>query len=232
MSGEVILRRRRPRRARRVRHNLLLGIAATVTVLAVVYLVRERRLVEAFSLGTAYASLLFLAVCLSMGPIKVLRGEVGAASSDLRRDLGIGAALLGTLHTVLGLQVHMKHRWEYFLQPSPNGTVQGLRLDAFGFANYGGVLALLVSLGLWAISSDRALAWLGRPAWKRWQRTSYIAALLVVGHGFVYQRLEHRAVSAVAVMGVTTLVVLTLQLLGRRRWIASRQQSAMHSPSR
>lgn len=221
MRGDVILTPRRTRRMRRVRHNLVLLILATMTVLVVAYLAPERRLVEALSLGTAYASLLLLAVCLSIGPIKLLRGEATPASSDLRRDLGISAALLGALHTALGLQVHMKHRWEYFLQPSPTDSVQGLRVDAFGIANYGGLLALLVSLGLWAISSDKALAWLGRPSWKRWQRSSYVAALLVVAHGLVYQWLEHRTAIAVAMMSVTAIVVITLQLLGRRRWIAN-----------
>lgn len=195
-----------------------------MTVLIVVYLVPERRQVEAYSLGTAYAGLLFLAACLSMGPIKVLRGEASPASSDLRRDVGIGAALLGALHTALGLQVHMKHWWEYFLQPSLADRVQSLRIDAFGIANYGGLLGVLVSLGVLAISSDRALAWLGRPSWKRWQRTSYLAAVLVVAHGFVYQRLEHRAIVFVVVMGVISLVVITLQLMGRRRWIAERHR--------
>lgn len=202
----------------------MLVATATMTVLIVVYLVPERRQVEAFSLGAAYAGLLFLAVCLSIGPMKLLQGKVSPASSDLRRDIGIGAALLGTLHTALGLQVHMKHWWEYFFQPSVTDSVQGLRVDAFGIANYGGLFALLVSLGLWAISSDKALARLGRPLWKRWQRTSYVTALLVVAHGFVYQRLEHRAVAAVGVIALLSLVVITLQLMGRRRWIAERHR--------
>lgn len=67
------------------------------------------------STASAYAGLALLIVSLSLGPLNILRNRPNPVSTDLRRDVGIWAGLLGLIHTVVGLQVHMGGNfWLYF----------------------------------------------------------------------------------------------------------------------
>ena len=207
---------RRSRRARRARDVGVIGVVAATVTIAAWFAMPGPRAVERASLVTAYAALLLLAASLATGPLNVLRERTNPLSSDVRRDLGIGAALLACAHTLIGLQVHMRHRWEYFVHASPQGDMAGLRFDAFGLTNQAGLLAALALIVLLAISSDRALARLGRVRWKRLQRANYLIAALVFLHGAIYQLLEHRVLPGVLLLLAASVAVIVLQVLGIR----------------
>lgn len=173
---------------------------------------------ERVSLSLAYVALAGLSVTLSLGGLNLLRGRANPVSFDLRRDLGIWTALTALAHTVVGLLVHFQGRMHlYFLAP-PDQLLPGpIRLDAFGLANYAGLAAALLLLGLAGVSSDRWLKRLGATRWKRWQRLAYLAAGLTVLHGAVYQWLERRSISWVALAAMMVAGAVAFQLAGTMR---------------
>lgn len=171
-----------------------------------------------WSMGTAYASLALLAASLAIGPANVLRRRPNPVSSDLRRDIGIWAALLGIAHTVLGLQVHMGGRlWLYFMPPPAEAGRLPIRTDLFGLANYTGLGAALLLAGLLTISNDFALRRLGIKRWKGLQRGTYFVLVLTIAHGAVYQLLERRAGGYVLAFASLVAVTIAAQVLGYRR---------------
>ena len=200
------------------RHHLPLaaGSVAGTIVIAKLTGVESPRL---WSLATAFVSLGLLAAAMSIGPLNVLRGQPNPVSADLRRDVGIWAAILGIVHVVIGLQVHLHDPVKYFLVRASDGTMR-IRHDIFGAANYIGVLATLILAVLLALSSDAALRYLGTQRWKTLQRWTYWLAVLVVLHGILYELIEKRTLPFVLLFAVTTLAVVVLQYRG---WQAKRE---------
>lgn len=173
---------------------------------------------ERVSLSLAYVALAGLSVTLSLGALNLLRGRSNPVSFDLRRDLGIWTALTASAHTVVGLSVHFQGRMSWYFLAPPDQLLPGpIRLDAFGLANYAGLAAALLLLGLAGISSDRWLRRLGTTRWKRWQRLAYLAAGLTVLHGAVYQGLERRSIAGVALAAMTGAGAVAFQLAGIRQ---------------
>jgi sulfoxide reductase heme-binding subunit YedZ len=167
-------------------------------------------------MASAYASLLLLATTLMIGPWNTLRGRANPVSSYLRRDVGIWAGMLGIVHVIVGLQVHMDGKfWLYFLPPPDAAYRFPLRIDPFGLTNYAGLAAGLILLMLLAISSNASLRALGAVRWKRLQRWNYAVAALVVTHGAIYQFIEKRTVGFVAALVVVVLFTVALQVSGR-----------------
>lgn len=203
---------------RLLRLSLLVFIAAGLML--GVFLLTSGQQVERLSMATAYASLILLALALSIGPWNVLRAAPNPLSTYLRRDIGIIAAILTVAHTIFGLQVHMGGDFlRYFLDRTPGGGI-GVRLDAFGFANHFGLIAVLIMLLLLGISNDASIRRLGPQWWKRVQRWNYVGAMLVILHGFVYQALEHRKLAFILCVLIVASVAFVLQVLGfwlRRR---------------
>jgi sulfoxide reductase heme-binding subunit YedZ len=143
-----------------------------------------------------------------------MRGEANPPSSYLRRDVGIMAGTLAILHVVLGLQVHMGGDFVRYFFIRNHGHIESLRFDAFGLTNHLGLLATLIFLVLLAISSNAAMHKLGSKRWKSMQRWTYLAGLLVIVHGLIYQALEKQAAALVVAVLVTTLILASLQGLG------------------
>lgn len=167
------------------------------------------------SMATAYVSLALLGASLATGPLNVLRGRPNPVSTDLRRDLGIWAAVVAIAHFAVGLQVHMKHRWEYWFTPASGGLLLP-RVDPFGFANHTGLAAVAIAALLLALSNDRSLRALGTARWKRLQRWNYALYGLVLLHGIAYQVTERRTLPWVALFVAMLLPALVLQVAGRR----------------
>lgn len=141
------------------------------------------------SFATAYPALVLLVVTLWIGPWNVLRGKRMPVSSDLRRDIGIWAGVLGLIHTGFGLNVHLRGRpWLYFVyQKFEKPHLIPLRHDMFGFANYTGAFATILLLVLFVTSNDYAIRKLSTPRWKQLQRWNYLLFALVFAHTFGYQ---------------------------------------------
>lgn len=207
---------RQTRRRRRLsRHLLIVGGSALGGGCLAWVLPGPLR--ERVSLASAYVALTLLAITLSLGPLNVLRGRPNPVSFDRRRDFGIWTAIVGVLHTAIGLTVHLKGRmWQYFL-PVPDGPhLLGLRADPFGAANYAGLVAALLLILLAAISNDLALRRLGTSRWRAIQRWAYLLLALTIAHGALYQVMESQRVVLVVGFAILVVSVLGLQAAARR----------------
>jgi methionine sulfoxide reductase heme-binding subunit len=167
------------------------------------------------SLSTAYASFLYVAAALMVGPLKLLSGGAIGLSNRLRRDFGIWAALFAIAHVIAGLSVHFSGRfWLYFVYPAEAARSNGLRLDAFGLTNYLGLAAAFIFIALLMISNDTAIRTLGPPRWKAVQRLSYPLFAIAFLHGLVYQTLEDRRFIYFVLLAVIFFIVAISQVRG------------------
>lgn len=193
-------------------------------MLAVAFAVPARDALTRWSMATAYTGLALLGATLMTGPLNVLRLRRNPLSTDLRRDLGVGGAIISLIHVVLGLQVHLRGKMlqYFFYPPGKQHLLWGLRLDLFGFANDTGLIATSLIALLLALSNDLSLSKLGGQRWKSLQRWNYGLFALVVIHGIAYQVIEKRKLPYPVMFAVLVAPVVVIQLLGfrqrRQKW--------------
>lgn len=203
-------------RRRLLRHHIPIGFASALATAVVLVILRDaEQLAYRWSMATGYVGLVLLGATLLPGPLAALSGRRYPTSTDLRRDIGIWAGVLTLVHFVAGWNVHMKHRWEYFLRAREGGGVT-VRLDLFGFANYIGLAAVLLVILLLVLSNDRSLRALGASRWKRLQQWNPPMFALVVVHTAAYQVIEKRTAIWVLFAALTTAAVAWARLRGRR----------------
>jgi len=174
---------------RLLRHHLPLALLCAAST-ALLYFTRPfPQVIPRLAFATAYPALVLIALTLVLGPWKLLAGERMQISFDLRRDIGIWAAIMGLLHTGVGQFVHMAGRfWLYYVYDNwRKGHIQPFRHDIFGFSNDTGLIAALILLALLATSNDASLRALGTPGWKSLQRWNYGCFALTAAHTFGYQ---------------------------------------------
>ena len=173
---------------------------------------------DLMSMGAAYAGLFFLVAALMEGPWRILTGRETPLSSYLRRDLGIWAGVFGLLHVYVGFLVYYDAQiLRYFFTVAEDGSIYGVRFDAFGLANYVGLIAAIVVIVLMSISNDWSIRKLKAVKWKKIQRWSYAAGVLTVTHGFLYQVYEDRMMLYVGILIAATALPLCMQFLGWRK---------------
>lgn len=208
---------------RRLARNAGILAAASVLHLVVISQTTDSpQLMYRLSMATGWVSVALIAWAMLIGPWRVRRGRPAPASTDLRRDVGIWGGLFALAHVVTGLQVHFAGKfWKYFVYPNGDHRIP-LRHDLFGFANWTGLAATLVLLVLLAISNDASLRALGTRRWKSWQRWTYWAAALTVAHALAYQVETRHFGRWIAAVLFVTIVVVAMQLDGRRRVLARR----------
>jgi sulfoxide reductase heme-binding subunit YedZ len=212
-------------RVRRIRRHIVLGVAGAGLMAVVYRLVLSEYALVRLSMASAYVGLAFLCASLMLGPWNVLRHHPNPVSTDFRRDVGIWAGILGLVHVVVGLQVHMGGRfWDYFFDPAQPLSRLRMRFDAFGLANYTGLGVTVVLLVLLSLSNDRSLRWLGTRRWKAIHQCNYVGFALVVAHGALYQVLESRGASFVGLFAAMIVLVSAFQIAGFRR-LRSRTRS-------
>ena len=212
--------RTRRGRARLVRHYLPLVAATALATAGLAAWIDSPSLAYRVSLATAFAGLTLFGLSLAIGPFGILvRGRPLAVSTDLRRDVGILAALLSLIHVAFGLFVYTDIRL-YFLYPMadwPRARVP-IRLDDFGAANFMGLAATVLLIVLLVTSGDWALRRYGARRWKGLQQLAYWAFALVVVHGMLYQRMEPRDEQPLVIaFGLIFGAVALLQLAGYTR---------------
>jgi sulfoxide reductase heme-binding subunit YedZ len=175
------------------------------------------RLMRRLSTATGYIALALIAATLLVGPVNLMRGRRTPVSTYLRRDIGILAAVTSALHVGFGLLV--KHGdgtiLSYFLAPTDRTRIL---TNSFGLANWVGLAALLIALGLAAISSDAALRRLRARRWKRLQRLNYLLFALVVVHSLLYGALWRETSPYTITLGLLVVAVVAGQALGVRLW--------------
>ncbi len=209
-------------------HHLPLLAASAVTVL-LLYVTRPYRdVLTRVSFATAYPAIALLAVTLLIGPVNILRRARNPVSSDLRRDIGIWAGILGIVHSVVGQMVHLRGRpWLYYVYEHPERHTVPFRHDLFGFANDTGLISALVVLALLATSNDYSLRLLGTPQWKQLQRWNYACFFLAAAHAIAYQTSEKQRLPFVLTVAVGIGLTLALQGAGylrRRSAVRSRPE--------
>ena len=83
--------------------------------------------------------------------------------------------------------------WEYFVRPTKGMLLP--RVDAFGAANYTGLVAALIFLALLVTSNDASLKALGATRWRWLPGLATSALVLTLIHGVAYgRRAGHEAV--------------------------------------
>ena len=183
----------------------------------------RRDLISHISIATAYPALFLTAVAVLLGPWNVLRRRANPVSFDLRRDLGIWAAVMAVLHTGIGLNVHLRGRpWLYFVDQHDR-----LRHDLFGLGNDTGLIAAALFLLLLSLSNDISLRRLGTRRWKFLQRWTYFAVLLTFVHAIAYQRVEKRQLEYEIVLLSIAGIVAIVQVMGWWRMRAGAPRSAV-----
>lgn len=202
---------------RRLARHVALAILSTALLAFVYTFVPTDFILRRWGLATAYVALGWLALTLLIGPWNALRGRANPLSQDLRRDIGIWAALLGIAHTLVGAKVHMGGDWRsYFVWPTDQPHVLPLRSDLFGFANYTGLASTLILIGLLALSNDVALRRLGTARWKSLQRWNYAGFALMAAHGVAYQVMGKRVWPVALAFATVLITVLAVQIAGWR----------------
>lgn len=211
-----------PRMRRRLlRHHLAIGLGCAFALAVLYALVPSKNPVFRWSMATAYVGMAALGATLLTGPLNLLRRRPNPVSTDLRRDLGVWAGLLALAHFVIGWQVHMQHRYLYWLREVKTSGTLVPRTDLFGFANYTGLIAVLIVVALLGLSNDLSLKALGTPRWKSLQRWNYAFFALVLVHGVAYQVIEKRHVPFVLLLAVLSVPVIYGQVVGYRRRVAA-----------
>ena len=201
-------------RRRLLNHHLPLLLVSFASV-AALYATREYKdVITRASFATAYPALALMAATLLIGPWNLIRKRTNPISADLRRDIGIWAAILGILHTAVGQCVHLRGRpWLYYVY-GPQEHHHGVRHDLFGLANYTGALSTLLLLALFATSNDWSLRKLHTRQWKQLQRWNYAVFALAGVHAFAYQGVEKQKLPFVITVAVCVTIAIVFQVAG------------------
>jgi len=200
------------------RHHIPLGLGSLIACFSIKMLVKGDYTIHRWSMATGYVALILLGFTLILGPLKLLKQKRTPKSFDLRRDVGIWSGIVGLVHVIIGLQVHMGNPWLYFFLKDPFPRKLVLRGDLFGFANYTGLIATLIIILLLLISNDLSIKRFGAKRWKALQRWSYGLFGLVVAHSIAFQFIEKRILGFVILFSLITVAVAIFQGFGFSRW--------------
>jgi methionine sulfoxide reductase heme-binding subunit len=182
--------------------------------LLVTYFIPRGKQFEFLTVAFGYLSLLLICVTLLIGPLMLLRQRRNPVNLNLRRDIGIWAAITGGLHVLLVFRGTLLNGQilSYFLRAGCCGF-QPL-LNVYGISNDLGLFATLLLFLLLALSNNVSLRLLKGKWWKRLQRLTYLLALLAAAHTFGYQYLNIRGVFLLVMVIVLIVFVLICQGLG------------------
>jgi sulfoxide reductase heme-binding subunit YedZ len=196
-------------------HHLTLCLLSSAAT-AALYVTRPYKdVITRLSFATAYPALILLAATLLIGPWNMIRKQRTPLSSDLRRDIGIWAGILGFFHAIIGQNVHLRGRpWLYYIYEYRKHGPTGLRHDLFGFNNFSGLAATVVLIVLFATSNDWYLRRLGTQKWKTIQRWNYVCFTLTGAHTLGYQIMEKQQSPFITSAVICLLVTVILQASG------------------
>ena len=106
-----------------------------------------------------------------------------------------------------------------FVAINDAGLAPETRMQFFTWGAITGLVIGVLILMLLLLSSDRALRLLGTRWWKRLQRSAYLLFVVTLVHGLAFQLLEARSSWFVGLLVLMGVVVLVLQLQGRKRFL-------------
>src|SRR5438094_3189217 len=102
-------RRMSRRTSRRMKHVLIDAAILVAVWIGVVVVVAspDDRAIATITDVTGYASLALILLTLALGPWRLVRGKPNPISTDLSRDVGIAAGVLGIVHVGCSFWVHL-----------------------------------------------------------------------------------------------------------------------------
>jgi sulfoxide reductase heme-binding subunit YedZ len=175
------------------------------------------RFEQRVTVATGYVATVLLAITLLVGPANLVLRRRNPVSSYLRRDTGMWTAGFSVVHVFVGLQVHsggvIAGYLGYFFQRDGAAL-----LNSFGLANWIGLFATVIVVGLLTISSDLALRTLKAPRWKWLQRLNYVLFALVVAHAFFYGAFLRVSSPFTLLLILGVAAVLAGQVIGIWLW--------------
>ena len=196
-----------------ITHLFLGGIPITLSLLLVLYFPRDKP-IEFLIIAWGYLSLLLICIALLIGPIHLLRVRRNPVNLDLRRDVGIWAAITGCVHILLVFRGTLldNQLFLYFLRTGCCGYVP--LLNVYGISNDLGLFAALLLLLLLTLSNTVSLRVLKGKRWKQLQRLTYLLVLFAVAHTFGYQYLNLRGPFLLVLVVILIVIVIVCQGLG------------------
>ena len=198
----------------RSRRHLALVLVVTAFCAAAWYVGEAAEATARLSLTTAWLCFVLLAAALCIGPWRVLHSGRPTLNDLLRRDLGIWAAITALAHLLAATVVVMTP--VYYSRYINGADNQPLSNPVGQLSIVSGYLIGIICLVLLAASNNRALRVLGAQRWKAVQRWAYVIFALTAAHGLAFQYIEFRTGMWLIALSLGSLVVLTLQLAGRR----------------
>jgi len=209
----------------RVRYHLVLSITAAILLFVFFEDIPGDDHTYLWSMASGYVSIILLAITLLIGPMNLYYGRLNPISTDLRRDIGIWCGIVGLLHVVMGIQVHMGDIRLYFFKAIDGENAFALRSDIFGSANYVGLVAALILVLLMILSNDASLKWLKPRRWKSLQRLNYVFFAGVLVHGILFQIIEKRVMPIVLLFVLIMVIPVVVQCIGLMVTLRSKQRS-------
>lgn len=202
--------KRMPRQ--RITTHLCLGGLVVALYLLIARFLPVGKGFELLIIALGYLSLLLIALTLLIGPLHLLRSRRNPVNIDLRRDVGIWAALTGCLHVLLVLRGNIGdgEALLYFLRRGCCGYTPLLTI--YGLSNDAGLFATVLLLLLLVTSNTLSLRLLKGKRWKLLQRLTYLLIALAVAHTLGYQYLNLRG--AIFTWGMVLLSALILVCQG------------------
>jgi len=183
--------------------------------------------VSRLSIATGYVATALLALTLLIGPTNLLLRRRNPVSNYLRRDLGTWTAIFSVVHVIVSFQTLGGGVFtfvEFFV-------VEGRPLTTnFGLGNWTGLAALVIVVGLLAISTTRSVRELKGERWKNLQRLNYTLFALVVLHAVFYGALLRMTSPFTLVLIFSVIAVFVGQAVGI--WLYRRRSSARTTATR
>ncbi|MGH2588183.1 MAG: ferric reductase-like transmembrane domain-containing protein, partial [Dehalococcoidia bacterium] len=169
-----------------------------------------------FTVASGYVALVLLGLTLLVGPVNLLLRRRRPVSNYLARDVGTWAAVFSVVHVIYGVEVHGGLTLSgvlnmFILDGSP-------LTNSFGLANWTGLAATVIVVGLLAISSNFALRKLRARTWKNLQRLNYALFALVIVHAFFYGALLRLESPFTLLLGLSVIAVFVGQAVGIWLW--------------
>lgn len=203
--------------SRRWRHHGVLALISFLAIALIVPFGSGGVLLDGLSLATAYLCLIFMAVALSLGPLRVMRSNPLASNIYLRRDIGIWSGVTGLVHLFVATELSMSQRYmQLFVNISTNSLPDTTRAELFSWGSIAGFVVGIFVLILLVLSNDKILRLIGPIGWKRLQRLAYPAFILTVLHGLAFQALESRPIIAIGIVMAAFIGVVVMQISGVR----------------
>jgi sulfoxide reductase heme-binding subunit YedZ len=176
----------------------------------------SRSFTSQLTVATGYLAVGLLGLTLLIGPANLLLRRRNPVSSHLRRDVGAWTAIVSVAHVIAGFQTQDGNGIFGFLDFF---AVDGRPLTtSFGLGNWTGLAALVIVVGLLALSTNRSVRELKASRWKNLQRLNYTLFALVLLHAVFYGALSRMTSPFTLVLIVTVIAVSLGQVVGIRLW--------------